>query len=151
MQGTTIMCLLTRFSKILAQYASIAVILAVAITSGGCASGTSQAYQTAADSEDPLYNTALVTSELFNALQREAGDLAEALCPPPDPCPAYGQRIINRMAEVELEVRPAVLELRSVAETYNAVRSASNEQELQAALNEAAILVTKFLTTVRRQ
>jgi hypothetical protein len=127
--------------KLNQQIFIVAMFVMAAVTISSCV-GTKAAYRAAAESEDPLHNTAIVVSEHFNALQKEAVAIAES---------GVAQSWVDRMAAAEKAARPTVLDLRRLDEIYIAARTAETQAELQAALNSAALLVSKFFTEVKRR
>lgn len=112
------------------------LLLITAMLGLAACSGTRLAYDTA----ETLDAKAYVLAEHFNALQVEANTIADA---------GASQSVINRMAAIERRARPVVLRLQSVAQAYAATRSAENEQQLQLALNEAALVLSDFINAVR--
>lgn len=103
----------------------------------GCA-GTRAAY----DSATTLDAKAFVVSEHYAALLREANDLADKGAP---------AELVQKMQAADRAAAPVVLKLRQASATYTAARTADNEAALQAALNEAAVQVSAFITALRNR
>lgn len=102
----------------------------------GCA-GTKAAYQGAETLED----TAYVVTEHYAALVKEAADMREA-----------GTLTGNALVQVqgfETRARPLILRLQGLAEAYESVRSAENEQALAAAVGEAAQVLSDFINALK--
>lgn len=119
-------------------FVGVLAILLTCLMLSGCA-GTRAAYQAA----EGLEETAKVVGEHYYALVREANDLddkgmlsASAL--------AHTQDIVRKTS-------PAVLALAQAAVKYKAVKSATNELELERALSDAAIAVSRLIDAIRRR
>lgn len=103
----------------------------------GC-TGTRSAYQSA----ETLDAYAYVVGEHYAAVLHEAANISEN--------PQVSEGIKARLREADNEVRPLVLALRPLAESYAATRSAEDEVELQQALNEAIVALHNFIQLVKR-
>lgn len=101
--------------------------------------GTRAAYDTAQTLDAKAY----VVSEHYAAILKEANDLADQ--------PGVSADFVQRMKAADNVARPLVLQLRTAAQAYTAVRSAETEAALQEALNKAVIEVSNFLSVIRRR
>lgn len=118
---------------------SVAGIALLAGLLAAC-SGTRLAYETAAQSPNALEAQAYVVSEHYDALLAEANDIADAGAP---------REVVERMQAADREAKPKVLALRRAVETYEAVRSAQNETELERAIADAALAVSDFIDAIK--
>src|SRR3972149_12103761 len=132
--------MLRKFS--LSNVASLLLAVAVVGMLSACA-GTKSAYQAAAESPNALEAKAFVVSEHYAALVREANDLADQ--------PNIPREVVTRMQAVDARARPLVLQLRTAAQAYAAVKSAENAAALQTALNAAVVEVSAFITVLRNR
>jgi hypothetical protein len=124
---------------------ALATIATLAFASlSGCA-GTKAAYRAA----ESLPDTAYVVGEHYAAVVHEAANLAALPTTPAD--------VKDAMKKADNAVRPLILGnpstglpgLRTLAERYQAVRSAENEAALQAALNDAIRELANFINAVK--
>jgi len=115
----------------------LAFVVAIGVLNA-CA-GTRAAY----DSATTLDAKAYVVSEHYAALVREANDLADQ--------PGFPPARLAQLQAADSAAKPLVLELRSAAQTYTALRSAENEAALQEALNKAVLQVSAFITVIRNR
>ena len=109
-------------------------LLATALTA--CA-GTRAAYEAA----DTIEAKAFVASNHFNYVQVEAAEFAES--------GLASQTTINKMAKAEREARPVVLSVGRLARAWAADPTEENYAELQLALGEVAVLLAKFVNSIR--
>ncbi len=100
-------------------------------------SGTRLAYKTAEGLEEQAY----VVGEHYYALVREANDLRRS--------GALSGSTLERAQDLVQATRPVILELQDAAQAYTAVKSAQNEAELEAALNAAAIAVSRLVDVIK--
>jgi len=114
-------------------------ILAVLVASSmlGSCTGTRAAYKAA----DGLDETAKVVGEHYYALVREANVLK-------DSGQLSGQELDTAQALVATTA-PVILEMASAAQTFEALQTAETEAELQKAINDAAIAVSKLLDIIK--
>lgn len=113
----------------------LAALLATLMLSG-CA-GTTAAYKAA----DGLEETAWVMNQHFLALVREGNDLKRQGV-------LAGSALATAQNLVETG-RPLLRELSKAAQTYEAVRSADNQDELTAAIAAAAVQLSKLVNAIR--
>lgn len=111
---------------------SMAVLAAIA----GCA-GTKAAYKAA----DTIGDQAYVVAEHYAALVKEAADLAQN--------PGTPDQVKEQLRAADRLAKPLVLELKPLADAYNATRTAQTEADLQAALNQAVVAVAGFIRAVK--
>lgn len=111
-------------------------VLAVLLFAGGC-SGTLAAYKASSNPSD----YAFVVTEQYAALVHEAAQLKTS-----------GQLTGSALAIIQsadLKAKPYVLKLKSVAQAYDAVKSADNTTSLQAAIDQAVLVVADFARTLK--
>lgn len=121
------------------------VAVGAPIAMQGCA-GTKQAYS---EARGNLYDTAYVVAEHYAALVKEAADLREQ--------PGTPQSAIAAMQATDRIVKPIILGdpardlpgLQSLADTYQAVRDAKTEADLQEAINRAVRELSNFSKAVK--
>lgn len=131
----------------------LALFLAVAAGGflAGC-SGTKAAYAVAASRPATvLPDTAYVLAEQYRAVLHEAADLKAS-----GRLPAH---FVERMQSADDALKPLVLGdpaavpprkgLQQLSETFQAVRSAATEAELQRAVDDAVLALAEFLRTVQ--
>lgn len=126
----------------------IAVMLLAAVTAG-CA-GTRDAYQ-AAQNADALPDTAYVIAEHYSAVLQESVELKES-----GRVPASA---VAAMQRADAIVKPAILGdpsktpptpgLKQLADNYRSVRDAKTEADLQKAINEAVLNLSKLMDSVK--
>jgi len=114
-------------------------ILAILVASSmlGSCTGTRAAYKAA----DGLDETAKVVSEHYYALVREANVLK-------DSGQLSGQELDTAQALVAVTA-PAITDLATAAQAFAAVQNAQTEGDLQRAINDAAIAVSKLLDVIK--
>lgn len=115
----------------------LAILLSAALMSG--CSGTRAAYSAASGLEE----NAKVVGEHYYALVREANALKDS--------GALTGSALARAQTLVRDTRPAIIELSNVAERYSAVQSAENAADLEAAINEAAIAVSRLIDVIRQR
>ena len=118
---------------------SINGILAILVASSmlaGC-TGTRAAYKAA----DGLDETAKVVSEHYYALVREANVLKDSGA-------LAGQELDTAQALVAVTA-PAITDLATAAQAFEAVQNAQTEGDLQRAINDAAIAVSKLVDVIK--
>jgi len=118
---------------------SINGILAILVASSmlaGC-TGTRAAYKAA----DGLDETAKVVSEHYYALVHEANVLK-------DSGQLAGQELDTAQALVATTA-PVILDLASAAQTFETLQTAETEAELQKAINDAAIAVSRLVDLIK--
>ncbi len=111
-------------------------ILLACLALSSCA-GTRAAYQAA----EGLEETAKVVGEHYYALVREANDLADRGMLS-DSALVHAQDIVRKTS-------PVVISLAAAALKYKAVKSATTELELERALTDAAIAVSRLMDAIR--
>jgi hypothetical protein len=122
--------------------ASVAALAFGALS--GCA-GTKSAYQAA----QSLPDTAYVVAEHYAAVVHEAANIAAL--------PGTPAEVKDALKKADAAVKPVILGnpttglpgLRTLAERYQAVRTAENEAALQAALNDAVRELANFINAVK--
>jgi hypothetical protein len=131
----------------------LAAVALAALLGGGLAgcTGTKAAY-TAAQTrpETALPDTAYVVAEHYRAVLREAVELKEA-----GRLPAS---VVERLQQADAKVKPLILGdpaavppkagLRQLAESFQAVRNAATEAELQRAVDAAVLALADFIKAV---
>lgn len=130
----------------------IAVALA-AVAGGGLAgcSGTKAAFEAAhTRPEAVLPDTAYVLAEQYRAILKEAADLKQSGRLPAE--------VVARLQEADRVAKPLVigdpsavppkLGLRQLAETFQAVRNAQTEADLQRAVDDAVLAIANFIRAV---
>lgn len=114
-------------------------LIVVLMLSLMCAcAGTKHAYQAA----DGIEETAKVMSEHFFALVREANALAES-----------GELAGSDLARAQNGVsrtRPVVRSLAEASQAYEAVQNSDTEAELNRAINDAAIAISRLINTLKQ-
>lgn len=113
----------------------LAGFLALVLISG-CA-GTKSAYRAA----EGVDQTAKVVSEHYYALVREANELRRNGV-------LRGTSLQNAQ-QVVSETRPVILQMADVARRYDLVRNAQTQAELERAVNEAAIAVSRLVDIIK--
>lgn len=114
----------------------------------GC-TGTRAAYGEARTGATAVLDTAYVVTEHYAAIVREAADLAQR--------PGIPADVKESLKRADAAVKPLVTGdpatgragVRQLAQTYEAVRSAENEQQLQAAINAAVLELSKLINAVK--
>lgn len=101
----------------------------------GC-TGTRAAY-TAGETLDAK---AFVVTEHYAAVLREANELADRGAP---------RELVEKMQAADRAAAPVVLELREASALYTAARTAENAEQLQSALDAAALKVAAFVRALR--
>lgn len=114
----------------------LALFLPALLTLAGC-QHTREAYQ-AADTPDEY---AYVMTEQYSSLLEEAADLAEKATTP--------RSAVTAMQAAERQATPAVKRLKELRDAYLAIRSADNEEALQAAIDSTVRLVADLVRAVR--
>lgn len=133
------------FQMAVATLAALAVMTA-AVSMQGCV-GTRQAYSAAQQSPDAIVATAGVVAEHYAAVLEEAAQLKETGQVPPV--------ALEAIRKADNAVRPLIIGgtdrpgLRQLVENYQAVRSASTQAELQAAVNAAVVELAKLINAVK--
>lgn len=110
----------------------------------GCA-GTQAAYRAASD----LPDTAYVVTEHYAAVLKEAADLAAL--------PGTPANVVAALQKADQAVKPLIIGdpatglpgLRQLTETYQAVRDAKTEADLQIAINAAVRELSNFIKAVK--
>jgi hypothetical protein len=112
------------------------IVLAMVALVGACA-GTKAAYKAA----DGLEEQAKVVSEHYFALVREGNDLK-------DRGVLSGSQLDAAQRVVETS-RPIILELSTAAEAWTALANAETEADLERALSNAAIAVSRLVDIIK--
>lgn len=112
------------------------IILAMTALVGACA-GTKAAYKAA----DGLEEKAYVVGEHYFALVREGNDLKNR--------GILSGSQLDRAQDLVRSTAPLITELRNAAEAYALVQSAETQAELERALNNAAIAVSRLVDTIK--
>lgn len=113
----------------------LAIILA-AIAISGCA-GTKAAYKAA----EGLPETAYVVGEHYFALVREVNDMDDA--------GKLSSGDLRRLQAVALQTRPPVMALLDATSAYDQVRSADNQEALEAAMADAAVAISRLIQAIK--
>lgn len=100
--------------------------------------GTRAAYDEASSADEHAY----VAVEHYAALVKEAADLKEQ--------PGTSQAAITAMQEADLAAQPVVNRVRELRDTYQKLRDAETELELQEAVNEAILLIADLVRAVKQ-
>lgn len=114
----------------------------------GCAH-TKDAYTAARATDNSVADTAYVVAEHYAAVVREAAQLAEA--------PTTPESVKDAMKAADKVLKPLILGdantgqpgLRTLSERYTAVRTAASQSELQTAINEAVLELSKLINAVK--
>ena len=112
------------------------IILAMTALVGACA-GTSSAYRAAEGLEEKAY----VVGEHYYALVREGNDLKDR--------GILSGSQLDRAQDLVRSTRPVILELLNAVEAYSLVKSAETEADLERALNNAALAVSRLVDTIK--
>lgn len=112
------------------------IILAMSTLVVACA-GTQQAYRAAEGLEQKAY----VVGEHYYALVREGNNLKNQ--------GILSGSQLDRAQDLVRSTRPVILELQNAAEAYSLVKSAETEADLERALNNAAIAVSRLVDTIK--
>jgi len=114
----------------------------------GCAN-TKAAYEAARASDNALADTAYVVTEHYAAVLHEAAELAAS--------PTTPESVKDALKAADRAVKPLIAGnpatgapgVRDLAARYTAVRSATNQAELQAAINAAVLELAKLINAVK--
>jgi len=115
---------------------TLLIILAMTALVGACA-GTSSAYRAAEGLEEKAY----VVGEHYYALVREGNDLKNR--------GILSGSQLDRAQDLVRSTRPVILELANAAEAYALVKDADTQADLERALNNAAIAVSRLVDTIK--
>ena len=111
------------------------IAIAAALAVSGCA-GTKAAYKAA----DGLEETAKVVASHYYAVVREANAMKREGT-------LTGERLA-RAQDMARKTRPVIIRLANAARIYQSVKSAENEQALEAALTEAAVAISDMIDII---
>lgn len=122
-------------------------IAILAVTVLASCTGTKAAYQAA----DSLPNTAFVIAEHYSALLNEAATLKESGRVPANLLDAMRKAddAIRPLIVGDPSAVPPIVGLRDLAASYQAVRDAETEAQLQVAVDNALREIAKFINTVK--
>lgn len=121
-----------RLSMLLALLALTASSLLV-----GC-TGTRAAYKEAKGVDEQAY----VAVEQYSALVKEAANLAQLSTTSPE--------AVAAMKAADNAARPVVSKVRQLRDKYLAIKDANNEAQLQAAVNDAVLLIADMVRAVKK-
>jgi ABC-type oligopeptide transport system substrate-binding subunit len=110
------------------------VLLAVGLSA---CTHTREAYKTADTPDEYAY----VLAEHYASLLNQAADLKEKSTTP--------REAVEAMQKAELAARPVVDKLRPLRTAYLTAKNAQTQAELQAAINEAVLLIADLVRSVR--
>lgn len=116
-------------------YVFVCIVFA-SLAAAGC-QHTREAYR---EAEDPG-EYAFVLMEHYNALLKEAVALKNN--------PATPREAVEWMRKVELKTTPAVKKLAELRQAWLDLQTASTETELQAAIDQAVLLIADMVRAVR--